>query len=110
MSAARAFLKPAMRTGRVEVRTESYAEAVTFEGKRATGVRYRVGSPHGRMQTVLARREVILSAGALNTPRLVQLSGIGPADVLAALGVEVVHESPGVGANLVDHYQVRVAA
>jgi choline dehydrogenase-like flavoprotein len=70
-----------------------------FEGRRAAGVAVR--SRDG--QTELRAREVILSAGALNSPRLLQLSGVGPADLLRGLGVEVVHDAPGVGANLRDH-------
>ncbi len=109
-STARAFLKPAVATGRVTVLTESYAEAVTFEGRRATGIRYRVGSPTGELREIRARREVIVSAGTLNTPRLLQVSGIGPAELLGSIGVPVIQDSPGVGANLVDHFQLRLAA
>lgn len=109
-STARAFLRPAVATGRVTVLTESYVEAVTFDGRRATGIRYRAGSTTGEVREIEARREVIVSAGTLNTPRLLQISGIGPAQLLASIGVPVIHDSPGVGENLVDHFQLRLAA
>lgn len=109
MSTARAFLHPAQKTGRVSVRTASYASRIVFEDRRAVGVTYLVGGPHGAPKTVRARREVIVSAGALNTPRLLQISGIGDPGHLSTLGVETVAALPGVGANLTDHYQVRAA-
>lgn len=110
MSAARAFLHPAIKTGRVSVRTSSYAERLLFEGRRAVGVRYMKGSPGGRAVEVAARREVIVSAGAINTPRFLQISGIGDPAHLRSLGVQVAVPLPGVGQNLHDHFQVRVAA
>lgn len=109
MSTARAFLHPAERTGRVSVRTHAYAARILFEGKRAIGLRYHAGGPHGTPSEVRARREVILSAGALNSPRLLQISGIGDPRHLRGLGVDPVAALPGVGANLTDHYQVRAA-
>ena len=108
MSTARAFLRPALKTGRVSVRTRSYAARILFENRRAIGIRYLVGGPHGRPAEVRARREVILSAGAINTPRLLQISGVGDPDHLHTLGVATVQSLPGVGQNLTDHYQVRV--
>ena len=110
MSTARAFLHPAEKTGRVTVRTSSYGSRVLFEGKRAIGVAYRVGTPSGQATEVRAGREVIVSSGALNTPRLLQISGLGDPDLLASLGVDVVAPLTGVGQNLHDHFQVRVAA
>lgn len=109
-STARAFLAPALASGRVTVLTESYVEAISFAGRRVTGVRYRVGTPTGDVREVRARREVIISAGTLNTPRLLQVSGIGPAELLGALGIPVLVDARGVGANLVDHFQLRLAA
>jgi choline dehydrogenase-like flavoprotein len=107
ISAARAFLRPIARQNNLEIRTTAQATAVLFEGKRAIGVRYAQGS--GRpTRDVKARREVILSAGAANTPKLLQLSGVGPSALLAELGVPVVHELSGVGANLQDHYMVHL--
>jgi choline dehydrogenase len=106
VSAARAFLRPALRRPNLAVRTGAHVTAVVFDGRRATGVRYLPGRG-GPARTVHARREVILSAGAGNTPRLLQLSGVGPAPLLGELGVPVVHALPGVGENLRDHYMVR---
>ena len=106
VSAARAFLHPAMRRPNLEVRTSARASTVLFQGKRATGVRY-LRAQGGPAQDVLARREVILSAGTVNTARLLQISGVGPAELLAGLGVQVVHGLAGVGENFRDHYAVR---
>lgn len=107
VSAADAFLRPALRRGRVTLRTGAEAEAVLFEGRRATGVLYRHG---GSQQMVTARREVLLCGGTLNTPKLLQLSGIGPGALLAGHGITVRQDAPGVGANLRDHYTVRITA
>lgn len=107
VSAARAFLKPAMSRPNVEVRTDSRAAAILFEGKRAVGVRYlkqRGGTP----REVRARREVVLCSGTANTARLLQVSGVGPAALLGKLGVPVVHELRGVGENFRDHYACRI--
>ena len=79
-----------------------------MEARKATGVRYRDGT--GREQTVRARREVIISAGAINSPKILQLSGIGPGDLLKQLGVPVRVALSGVGENLRDHYSVRMTA
>ena len=106
VSAARAFLKPAMRRPNLRVITHALAERVLFAGKRATGVAY---SEHGQRHTVRAAREVILCGGAINSPQLLMLSGIGPAEHLAEHGIEVRQEMPGVGQNLQDHYQTRFA-
>jgi len=107
VSAADAFLHPAVARGRVDLRIGAQAVGILFDGNRATGIRYRRG---GQEQVVLARREVILSGGTLGTPHLLQLSGVGPADLLAAHGIAVRHDLPGVGENLRDHYTVRIAA
>jgi choline dehydrogenase len=100
-SAANAYLRPAMRRGNLSVRTHALATRVLFEGRRAVGMRYERGGSH----EVRARREVILSAGSINTPQLLKLSGVGPARELAGCGIEVVHELPGVGGNLQDHLE-----
>jgi choline dehydrogenase len=110
MSAARAYLRPAVKTRRVDVRTDSPATRVLLENRRAVGVRYRAGGPGAPEREVRARREVIVSTGALNTPRLLQISGIGSADHLRSIGVKVEVNLPGVGANLCDHYNLRAAA
>jgi len=106
VSAARAFLKPAMARPELEVRTNARACGIVFEGRRAVGVRY-VTERGGAVREVRARREVILSAGTVNTARLMQLSGIGPASTLARIGVPVFHELP-VGENFRDHYASRL--
>ncbi len=107
VSAARAFLHPAVARGGVEVRTNARACQVLFEGKRAVGIAYQHerGAPP---RQVRARREVILSAGTVNTARLLQVSGVGPAALLAKLGVPVVADIPGVGSNFRDHYASRI--
>ena len=106
VSAAKAFLRPAMQGGNVDVRTHAHATSVVFDGRRATGVRYTSG-PGAPEKIVSARREVILTAGAGNTPKLLQLSGVGPAALLSSLGVPVVQALAGVGENFQDHYMVR---
>lgn len=100
MSAARAYLRPVLRRANLRVETGALAERVLFEGRQAVGVSYR---RNGQVRTVRARREVILSGGAINSPQLLQLSGIGPARLLQDKGVEVVHALDGVGRNLQDH-------
>ncbi len=110
MSAARAFLRPAMKRPNLTVVTHAHATEIMLEGKRATGVRYSKGGRHGIPLEVTARREVILAGGTYNSPQLLQLSGIGPASLLKQLGIPVRHELPGVGENLRDHYAPRFVA
>ncbi|RVD41316.1 choline dehydrogenase, partial [Mesorhizobium sp. M8A.F.Ca.ET.023.02.2.1] len=100
MSAARAFLRPAMKRANVRVETNALASRILFEGKRAVGVEYL---RNGETRTARAGREVILSAGSINSPQLMQLSGIGPAALLKGLGIPVVQANENVGANLQDH-------
>ena len=104
-SAAVAFLRPAMARGNVALRTDAEVTKIIVEHGRAVGVAYRTGS---ELRTVRAAREVILSAGTIQSPQILQLSGIGPADLLRSLGIEVVADAPEVGANLQDHYQMRL--
>ncbi|MBS0532431.1 MAG: GMC family oxidoreductase N-terminal domain-containing protein [Proteobacteria bacterium] len=110
ISAAIAFLHPAMKRGNVTVRTHAHATAITFDGKRATGVRYSVGGRGGETMEVRARKEVILSGGSYNSPQLLQLSGVGPAALLQSHGIAVKHDLPGVGEGLQDHYAPRSVA
>ena len=110
ISAARAFLYPAMKSGRVDVRTESPASAIVFEGRRAVGVRYLAGGALAAQREVRARKEVIVSCGAFNSPKLLQLSGVGPAALLQDCGIEVRHALAGVGENLTDHFTPRIVA
>ncbi|MEU6172203.1 choline dehydrogenase [Streptantibioticus parmotrematis] len=105
LSAARAYLHPVMDRPNLEVRTRTLVTRVLFEGKRATGVEFRQG--RGPVRRVRAG-EVILCGGAINSPQLLQLSGVGNAADLSALGIEVVRDLPGVGANLQDHLEVYV--
>jgi choline dehydrogenase len=109
MSAARAFLNPAMQRQNLNVRTGAHATGLVFEGTRAVGVRYRKGGRNGAAVEVRAAREVILSGGTFNSPQLLQVSGVGPPALLASLGIDVRHALPGVGENLRDHYAPRFA-
>jgi len=102
-SAAVAFLHPAMGRPNLRVETNALASRVLFEGKQAVGVEY---VQHGEVRTARADAEVILAGGAINSPQLLQLSGVGPAELLREHGIAVVHDLPGVGENLQDHYVV----
>ncbi|WP_158897953.1 GMC family oxidoreductase [Burkholderia sp. L27(2015)] len=104
-STAVAFLKPARGRANLHVETDAQASRVVFEGTRAVGVRY---ARHGETVDVRAHREVILAAGALQSPQLLQLSGIGPQALLREFGIPVIANRPGVGENLQDHLQVRL--
>ncbi|HUA70331.1 MAG TPA: GMC family oxidoreductase N-terminal domain-containing protein [Solirubrobacteraceae bacterium] len=100
-SSADAFLRPAAKRPNLEIRTRTTVLGVEFDGKRAVGV--RVGSRRSGGEVLRAEREVVLSAGAIGSPQLLQLSGIGAPDDLRAVGVDVRHALPGVGGNLQDH-------
>ena len=100
MSSARAYLWPARRRGNLRVETHAQATRLLLESARVTGVEYL---RKGVRKRAIAGREVILSAGAINSPQLLQLSGIGPGEVLREAGIEVRHESAAVGRNLYDH-------
>ena len=104
-SAARGFLKPVMNRANLRVETGVLVEKVRLDGLRAAGVVFRRGN---QRMFVAARREVILSAGAVATPKILHLSGIGPVSWLDRIGVPVDHMLPGVGANLQDHLQLRL--
>lgn len=100
-SAADAFLRPASARPNLRVLTGVECRRVLFDGKRATGI--EIDGPRG-IELITARREVILSAGAYHSPKLLMLSGIGPASQLSGMGISVVHDSPQAGENLQDHY------
>ena len=102
-SAAVAYLHPVMARPNLRVETGALATRVLFEGRRAVGVEYRQG---GEVKTVKAAAEVILCGGAVNSPQLLQLSGIGPAELLRRYGIGVVSDLAGVGENLQDHYMI----
>ncbi len=108
-SAARVFLHPARASGRLDVRTDARAAQVLFEGKRAMGVRYVDDRDRTTQRVVHARREVILSCGTVNTAKLLQISGVGPAALLQSLGMSVIADLPA-GENFRDHYSARVVA
>ena len=101
-SAANAYLRPALHRPNLAVRSATLVTRVLFDGRRAVGVEYRRGQA---LHTVQARREVIVSAGPINSPKLLKLSGVGPAAELHEHGIELVADRPGVGENLQDHLE-----
>jgi choline dehydrogenase len=104
-STAQTFLRQAKGRPNLQVLTAAPATRLLFEGKRCVGVTFRRG---GKEERALAAREVILSGGSINSPQLLQVSGVGPAAHLKSIGVEVVHDAPGVGNNMIDHYTARI--
>ena len=101
---AKAFLRPALKRPNLRLMTGAEAERLTLDGKRVTGVRFR---HKGKTFKACPRSEVLLTAGAINSPKLLELSGIGQGGLLSSLGIQVQHELPGVGENLQDHLQIR---
>ena len=104
-STSTGYLRPARRRANLAVITRAHATRILFDGGRAAGIEYL---QHGRKHSVNARREVILAAGAFNSPQLMQLSGLGSASMLQGFGIGVVADLPEVGANLQDHYNGRL--
>lgn len=104
-SVANAYLRPACKRGNVHLFRRTMAKRILFDGKRAIGVACAQGAQH---LNITARREVILSAGSINSPKLLLQSGIGPAAELAEHGIDIVHDLPGVGKNLQDHLEIYV--
>jgi choline dehydrogenase len=105
-STAKAYLTPTVKQRpNLRIETDALAGKLVFDGRRAAGVVYRQG---GAVKTARCRAEVLLSAGSLQSPQLLQLSGIGPRALLERFGIPVVHELPGVGENLQDHLQIRL--
>lgn len=104
LSSARAYLHPVMKRKNLTVKTRSFVRKVVFEGKKAVGVEVQ----RGRKIEVIYGNEIILSGGAINTPQILQLSGIGDSAHLSKFGIETVHHLPGVGENLQDHLEVYV--
>jgi choline dehydrogenase-like flavoprotein len=102
-SAAKAYLTPALSRPNLQVITQAHTTRLLFEGRRAVGVEYRQGNA---LKQVRAQREVLLSAGALQSPQILMLSGVGPGAHLRQMGITVLHDLPGVGANLHDHVDV----
>jgi choline dehydrogenase len=104
-STAVGYLRPAMQRPNLRVVTGALTEKILLEGRRAVGVTFR---QDGQLCTAAAAREVILCGGAVNSPQLLMLSGIGPSDHLAEFGIPVVHHLPGVGQSLQDHYSAPI--
>ena len=104
-STARSYLRPAKGRRNLHVETSALAQRILFEGRRAAGVEYR---QNGALRTARARKEILISSGAYNSPQLLQLSGVGPAELLKSHGIDVVLDAPGVGNDLQDHMQVRI--
>jgi len=104
-SSAFSYLRPARRRGNLRVETGALAQRLIFEGRRASAVDY---SLNGIVRRARARREILVSSGAYNSPQLLQLSGVGPAVLLKQHGIDVVLDAPGVGNDLQDHLQVRL--
>ena len=105
-STARTFLAQAKGRPNLRIETNAFATRLLFDGKRCAGVAFR---QKGQDRKVTAAREVILSGGTINSPHLLQVSGVGPGAHLKSIGVDVVHDLSGVGANLSDHYAIRIS-
>ena len=103
-SSARRFLHPALKSGKINLLAQAMVQRLEITDGRVTGVRFR---RNGKSETITARREVILCAGSIATPQIMQASGLGPAEVLRKAGIEVVRDMPQVGQNLRDHFAVR---
>jgi choline dehydrogenase len=104
-SSAFSYLRPAKGRGNLRVETDAQAQRILFEGRRARAVEFR---QRGELRTARARKEILVSSGAYNSPQLLQLSGVGPAELLKGHGIEIVMDAPGVGSDLQDHLQVRL--
>jgi choline dehydrogenase len=104
-SSAFSYLRPAKGRGNLCVETDALAQRLIFEGRRARAVEFR---QRGTVRTARARKEILVSSGAYNSPQLLQLSGVGPAELLKQHGIDVVLDAPGVGHDLQDHLQVRI--
>ena len=104
MSTAACYLEPARKRQNLHIETHAFAEGLVMEGKRCVGIRYTV---KGQKKEARSGRDLIISGGSINSPQLLELSGIGQADRLRSLGIEVVHDLPGVGENLRDHFAPR---
>ena len=104
-STAMAYLRPAKNRDNLQVETSALAQRILFDRRRARAVEYRQG---GALRTASARKEILVCGGAYNSPQLLQLSGVGPAELLKQYGIAVVLDAPGVGNDLQDHMQVRI--
>ncbi len=104
-STAYSYLRPAKNRSNLHIETSALAQRILFEGRRARAIEYRQG---GAVRTARARKEILVSSGAYNSPQLLQLSGVGPAELLKQHGIDMVLDAPGVGNDLQDHLQVRL--
>ncbi len=104
-STAYSYLRPAKNRSNLHIETSALAQRVLFEGRRARAIEYRQS---GALRTARARKEILVSGGAYNSPQLLQLSGVGPAELLKQHGIDIVLDAPGVGNDLQDHLQVRL--
>jgi choline dehydrogenase len=109
-SAARTYLHPASKRPNLQLVIHALVHRIVFDGKRAVGVEFSRGGPGDAIERADARREVILSAGAVGSPHILQLSGVGDPSHLGRIGVPVVHALPGVGKNMQDHYTARISS
>jgi choline dehydrogenase len=110
VSSARAFLKPIRARPNLTVRTDARVLRILVAQGRASGIVYAQGNDLAQTRSIGVRRELVLSSGTVNSPRLLQLSGIGPAPLLSELGIPIVQARPGVGENLQDHFAIRMVA
>lgn len=104
-STATGYLKPIKNRPNLRIETDAMVLNILFDGNRASGIRYR---QYGQEKIVSVGGEIVLAGGAINSPQMLQLSGIGPAEQLRAHGIDMVHDNPGVGRDLQDHYQARI--
>jgi choline dehydrogenase len=104
-SSAVSYLRPAKGRGNLRIETDAHAQRILFEGRRARALEFR---QCGEVRVARARKEILVSSGAYNSPQLLQLSGVGPAELLKGHGIEIVLDAPGVGNDLQDHLQVRL--
>jgi choline dehydrogenase len=106
LNTSRAFLNPVMNRPNLTVMTDAQVRRLAFDGRRCTGVEFERGD---QAERAAARIETILAAGSIGSPQILQLSGVGPGALLQQHGIDVLHEMPGVGENLQDHLQLRMA-
>ena len=110
VSAAKAFLNPAKSRSNLQIITNAFVTKINFKNKTALGVEYFKGGKRGKKVNLLANKEVILSSGVIKSPHILHMSGVGPAEDLQKLGIDVIHDLKGVGMNLRDHFAPRLTA
>ena len=110
VSAAKAFLNPAKSRQNLQVITNAFVTKINFKNKTAMGVEYLIGGRRGKQVNLIANKEVILSSGVIKSPHILHMSGVGPAEDLKKIGIDVIHDLRGVGMNLRDHFAPRLTA